>query len=261
MVIRPLLDSDDPYPAFAEAFGDYVVKLSPSREQLTEMLTRRGYAAAASIGAFEDERMVAFTLNGIDGAAAYDTGTGVVPSHRRRGLGLAVMQASIDRLRELGFRRYLLEVIESNHVAEALYRGLGFRETRRFDCWRYSWSGGEDAPAPAAAPLPRAAFDVEPSWQSSDASIARAREPHVTLGDARGFAVVFPGSGDLAQLFVDRAHRRRGLGTRLLRQAASAAGKPLRILNVDDRDAGIAAFLAHNGAERFIRQIEMELSL
>ena len=52
--------------------------------------------------------------------------------------------------------------------------------------------------------------------------------------------------------------RRRGVGTRLLQSAAAIAGKPLRILNVDTRDEGIAAFLAALGAQRFVRQIEME---
>ena len=58
-----------------------------------------------------------------------------------------------------------------------------------------------------------------------------------------------------------RDARRRGVGTQLLQAAASIAGKPLRILNVDERDAGIAAFLEHNGAKRTVRQFEMTRSL
>jgi ribosomal protein S18 acetylase RimI-like enzyme len=69
--------------------------------------------------------------------------------------------------------------------------------------------------------------------------------------------VVFPSKGDLAQLAVARDARRRGIATRLFRQAQTLAGKPLRILNVDDRDAGIAAFLEHAGAAKTVRQYEM----
>ncbi|HET7434934.1 MAG TPA: GNAT family N-acetyltransferase, partial [Thermoanaerobaculia bacterium] len=128
--------------AFVEAFSDYVVPFAPSREQLGEMLTRRGYVPEASVAAFDGDRIVAFTLNGVDGERAYDSGTGVVPSHRRQRFGERIMQASFDVLRGRGCREYLLEVIESNAAAHALYVKLGFRETRRFDCWRYSWSGG-----------------------------------------------------------------------------------------------------------------------
>lgn len=61
----------------------------------------------------------------------------------------------------------------------------------------------------------------------------------------------------LPQLVVRRDARRRGIGTRLLESAAAVAGKPLRIMNVDESDAGIAAFLEHNGARRTVRQLEM----
>ena len=48
---------------------------------------------------------------------------------------------------------------------------------------------------------------------------------------------------------------------RLLHAAASLAGKPLRIMNVDERDHGIAPFLENAGATRFVRQLEMTRSL
>ncbi|HEV7922207.1 MAG TPA: GNAT family N-acetyltransferase [Thermoanaerobaculia bacterium] len=250
-------DFETLYAAFREAFSDYVVPFAPTREQLLEMLTRRGWSPELSVGAFDGERMVGFTANGFDGATAYDSGTGVVPSHRRRGLSRAMFQWVTPRLRAAGASRYLLEVIETNSAAEALYRGMGFVETRRFDCYAYE---GRSASFPAGT-VNTAWWDVQPAWQNSTASLARARDPHVVIGDERGYAVVFPGSGDLAQLAVAREHRRRGVGRALLDAAAAIAGKPLRILNVDDRDRGIAAFFEAVGARRFVRQLEMVLAL
>lgn len=99
---------------------------------------------------------------------------------------------------------------------------------------------------------------VRPSWQNSDASLARATAPSVTIGDEHGCAIVFPGNGDLARLVVRPESRRQGHGTRLLHAAAAAAaGTPLRIMNVDESDAGIAAFLEAVGARRTVRQLEM----
>jgi hypothetical protein len=48
---------------------------------------------------------------------------------------------------------------------------------------------------------------------------------------------------------------------RLLYAAASLAGKPLRIMNVNERYHGIAAFLENAGATRFVQQLEMTRSL
>lgn len=254
-------DFDEIHRAFVEAFSDYVVPMQPSAEALREMFTRRGWVPELSSGMFENERLVAFTLNGFDAGVGYDTGSGVIPSHRRRGLARQTMEHSIELLRAAGGTRYVLEVLEANVGAAALYRGMGFSETRRLDCWTY---GSASRPA-RTAPSPNARddswWDVQPSWQNSTASLMRARDRFVTIGDDDGYAIVFPSTGDLPQLAVRREARRKGVGKRLLESAAAIAEKPLRIINVDSRDDGIAAFLDAVGAKRFVRQIEMAAPL
>ena len=257
-------DFDSLHAAFLAAFSDYVVKFALTREQLAEMLTRRGWVPEVSLGvfedtAFEDGSLVAFTLNCIEGDRAYDSGTGVIPTHRRRGLGRELMERSFELLRDR-CSTYVLEVLEPNTKAAELYRATGFEVVRTFQCWTFESSSRRVVESSSGVPG-RLPFDVEPSWQNSTASIARAKAPRVILGDENGYAVVFPDRGDLAQLVVRREARRRGIGTRLLEAAAEAAGKPLVILNVDDSDAGIAAFLEQAGAKRTVRQLEMVRSL
>ena len=262
VTFRPLsaTDFDAIHATFNEAFSDYFVPLTLTREQLAEMLRRRGWAPERSVAAFENERIVAFTLNGVDGDRAYDTGTGVIPSHRRRGLARRTMEQSFDLLR--GFTTYTLEVLEANERAAALYRSLGFRETRGLQCWRYEAHRLIGSQAHRLPPSPISSWwSVLPSWQNSTASIGRAADEHITIGDEDGYAIVFPGNGDLAQLGVRPEARRRGIGTRLLEEAAAVAGKPLRIMNVDDSDAGIASFLDRAGATRTVRQVEMVRTL
>lgn len=260
MVIRPLAaaDFDAVHAAFVDAFSDYVVPLQPAREQLAEMLTRRGWVPEASVAAFEDDRIVAFTLNGIDGTRGYDSGTGVAPTHRRRGLGRELMRASYPLLRERGCTEYVLEVLEANGRAKALYENEGFAVTRGLQSWTCQ-STSDDAFAPREAEP--SWWDVQPSWQNSPASVSRAREPHVTFGNDDGYVTLFLRSGDVPQLAVRPGARRNGLGTRLLRAAAALAQKPLRIMNVDERDSGIASFLEHAGAAKFVRQWEMVRAL
>jgi ribosomal protein S18 acetylase RimI-like enzyme len=252
--------------AFNAAFSDYTVPMALTPESLAAMQRRRGYAAGASFGAFESGRLVGFVLTCRDGDRAYNSGTGVVPAHRGTGLGRRLVEAVIAHVRGSA-RSYWLEVIESNEPAVALYRAAGFAEARRLQVWSIPRADpGASAPPPevpviAAPDLDAIAADADTAlpWQNSLASIRRASEPYVALGDEHGAAVIFPGSADLPLLCVRRGARRRGHGARLLAAAAAHAARaprPTRTM-VDAADAGIAAFLAASGATRLVRQLEM----
>lgn len=58
-------------------------------------------------------------------------GIGVLPAHRRKGIGMALMLAALGRARELGLTRVELTVRERNTNATALYESLGFRHEGR----------------------------------------------------------------------------------------------------------------------------------
>lgn len=243
--------------AFDAAFRDYAVAMTMTPVALAHMQRRRGYDAEASYGAFEADRLVGFALTCRDGDRIYNSGTGVAPSHRRRGLARALIDEVIA---SVPARAYVLEVLEANASAIALYAAAGFVETRRLQAWTYEAHGAVAAvPEVTHADLATLAgdADVELAWQCSLASIARATEPHVVIGDERGAAVVFPQSADVPLLVVPRAQRRRGHGTHLIAAAAALAARPLRILNIDARADGIAAFLARVGARPLVRQLEM----
>jgi ribosomal protein S18 acetylase RimI-like enzyme len=205
-------DFDAVVACFNEAFSDYAVAFSMTAPQLREICARRAVAFDLSIGAFDGDRLVGFTLNGFDGQTAYDSGTGVVPSHRREGLARTMMERIMPLLRDAGARRYLLEVVETNVRAAALYDSLGFTTARPLTCWKYEGAAAvDDTIRPIEADWSR--FDdfrdVEPSWQNSAAAIGRAHDPRVILGAfdgelLTGYAVVFPRTHDLAQLAVRR---------------------------------------------------------
>ena len=103
--------------------------------------------------------------------------------------------------------------------------------------------------------------DTAPAWQNETHSIRRAAEPYVILGDENGGVIVFPSNGDVAQLAVRKESRRNGLGRALLEAAAAQTEAPLRLINIDDGDVGIATFLERCGARKSVRQIEMIRSL
>ena len=243
--------------AFNDAFSDYDIPAHYTTEYLANLVTRRGYRPDLAVGAFDGGRLVGFVFNCLDGDEAYNSGTGVVISHRRRGIGRQIMQRSIDTLPA---KRYVLEVIETNQRAESLYRQLGFVETRRFQCW--TWLRKDvrtlERKLTGLTSLHPDWFDMQPSWQNSLTSLRRASEPYEVLGDDRGYVVVFPSNGDVPLLAVRRDQRRRGIGRSLLAAAAHHVGKKLRIMNVEDR---FEPFLERIGAKKLVRQIEMVRSL
>jgi len=249
--------------AFNDAFSDYDIPARYTVDYLRALVLRRGYRPDLAVGAFDGDRLVGFVFNCLDGDAAYNSGTGVVPSHRRHGIARELMQRSFETTRAAGAATYTLEVIETNHRAASLYRDLGMRTTRRFQCWSYAAKERRRFTELANVHPEQLApwFDFPPSWQNSPASIARAVEPFFALGDERCTAIVFPSNGDVPLLAVDPAHRRQGLGRALLDAAATRCAKPLRILNIDDRVEGVNDFLAHCGATKTIAQLEMVIEL
>jgi ribosomal protein S18 acetylase RimI-like enzyme len=257
-------DFDALVAASNEAFSDYLVPLHFAAPFLREMCGRRGVVLELSPAIVDGERrIVAYTLNALgtwNGApSAYDSGTGVAPSHRRRGLARQLLDVSFPALHARGARQMILEVLEENERAVALYRSLRLEVTRKLDCWRYDGAAAFDAEAREIAidDVPVEYADVAPSWQNSLQCLRRSNDDKRVIAVDGGYVIVHAATGDLAQLAVDPSQRRRGVGTRLLRHAAAVAEKPLRILNVDARSEVIRKFLEAAGAERFIMQLEM----
>ncbi len=58
---------------------------------------------------------------------------GVGPPYRRRAIGAALLQASIERCRKAGAASMFLEVATDNLSAQALYHAFGFGEVGRRD--------------------------------------------------------------------------------------------------------------------------------
>ncbi len=266
--------------AFIEAFADYVVPLRPELDAFRDLHTRCGVRPDLSIGAFEGERLIGFTLSAFGAwegrRAGYDAGTGVIPSARRRGLARAMMRRSLELLAAEGATCCVLEVIQSNLGALELYRDLGFEHRRDLLCWRLDEvpyrrvAGlelrGAQRPHDLDLDLDRDAAPLWsrwPSWQNSIASIHRTREAQTTLvarldDKLVGYAVVLR-RGNLLQLAVAPEMRRRGIGTALLRAARLHAAGPLALTNTDAEDRAMTAFLESLGAEERVRQHEMLL--
>lgn len=267
--------------AFNEAFGSYEVQID--REELKVMLVRRGFVPELSFGAFEDGKLVAFTLNGVGlyGGVkmAYDTGTGTLADYRGRGIAAKIFAYSLPFLKDAGVTQYLLEVLQHNTTAVSVYRNLGFTVSREF-CYFKQLAAEVNIPAKALPegyvlremaldrrePLMEL-WDFIPSWQNSFEAISRSVEDYKIVGvydnqQLAGYGVIEPNSGDITQLSVGRAYRRQGIGSVLLAEMLTYnRHHSVKVVNTEITCTSITAFLESCGIPLQGKQFEMVLEL
>lgn len=274
---------DTVYGSFERAFADYAIKFD--KEEVRSMLIRRGYNPELSFAAFDRGEIVAFTLNGtgtFNGLpTAYDTGTGTVKEYRGLGLAGQIFSHSIPFLKEAGIRQYVLEVLQNNQKAIALYRRMNFAVTREFDCFRQSIAaitdpaGKNECPDCTIKPvtgdfigLCEEFCDFEASWQNSSESIERGQSQLTCLGafingiEPAGYCVFDALTGDLTRIAVKPTLRRRGIGTQLLRSAVDRIkADSIKVLNITSDNRSLPPFLSSKNITLASRQFEMTLQL
>lgn len=263
--------------AFSKAFADYDIQLNAS--ELKTMLKRRGFNPELSFAAFVGEQIVAFTLNGTGSFnglnMAYDTGTGTLKEYRGQGLATKIFNYSIPYLQEANIRHYLLEVLQHNTKAVSVYQKLGFTVSREF--YYFVWSPEEikNEIKNTNAPYFVKPFDIHeygsiadfwdfyPSWQNSFESIRRASEDFINLGvfadnQLIGYCVFEPASGDITQIAVDKAHRRKGVASLLLHEVSKLnKHTQTKLINADVTCSSMVNFLKAKNIAITGKQFEM----
>jgi len=286
MIINPLsnISLEKIYKTFVEAFSDYHVKFTLSFDDFLFMMNRRGMNRDLSFGAFENERLLGFTLNGIglwNGfLTAYDTGTGIIPDYRKKGLAKRIFQESLPVLRQNNIKQYLLEVLKQNKVAYELYIKLGFEVNREFDYYVFKKN---DIKNYAFAKCPNkirieetdeidwakaiSFFDFEPSWQNSLEAIKRSFDSYFRIAaykndDLVGFGFLQKSNGDIPQIAVNKDFRRKGIGSAIFRKLIDINQiENFQIINTEKTDIGMKKFLEHFNIFPSGGQYEMILKL
>ena len=274
------IDFETLFHAFQQAFADYEIHFD--KEEMRSMLTRRGYNPKLSFAAIEDGEIISFTLNGtgfFNGLpTAYDTGTGTLKEYRGHGIATKIFNYSLPYLKESGIKQYLLEVLQNNHKAIAVYRQLNFTTTRQFDCFKQTiknivnlQNNSTDLTIQTidleAVRQVQTFCDFAPSWQNSIESIERAKSQLIFLGAIRndtvvGFCITDPTTGDLTQLAVNPEYRRMGIGSALLQRAIELMKTDfIKVLNISDDNQTLPQFLNSKNIPLATKQYEMKLKL
>ncbi len=285
MIIKPLTDTtiDQIHEAFLAAFSDYAEPVTFGVEQLKHMIERRGYIPEISFGAFEEDTLVGFTLNGLGEwngkLTAYDTGTGVQKKFRNKGIATQIFEASLPVLNEKQIEQYLLEVIQINTSAIDLYKKLGFKISRTFD---YYVAGKSDLVAPKSElastlkikeiqtpdwDLLKGFWDMIPSWQNSIDAIERKRDYFKFFAICEGntiigYGIIEPTTGDIPHLAIGKAHRKKGYGRALFFHLLNQLDQEqFKLINIDSTLENFKAFTGHLNLIPGHGQFEMTLPL
>ena len=263
---------------FLEAFSDYFIPFSLSKEQFQNHLLLNAVALESSIGCFVDGEMVGFSMNGFGDwngrRTVYDAGTGVVPAFRRRGLSRRMFETMIPIFEERGYTQFLLEVITQNEPAVNLYESLGFGITRKLlllECGDRSnipavWADGpeiRETEVPDLATLEKL-WDGSTSWQNSIEALARSRQFKTTLGafdrdELVGYIVYSKPFGRVAQMAVSPEHRNKGIGAKLVAamNERTPAEHKLQVINLDSEIEDAVSLFKNLGFQERLAQYEM----
>jgi ribosomal protein S18 acetylase RimI-like enzyme len=264
--------------AFCNAFSDYQVKMDLPIWKFKQMLQRRGYDPEMSIGAFKDEMLVGFVLNGFrnwnEKSTVYDLGTGVTAEYRRQGITSNMLLNIKEALKQKQVEQYLLEVIKSNTSAVEFYKKQGFEIQREFQCFQLDKNKYNPITTYKVEHVNRINlrqltefWDFKPSWQNSIDSISAIPEAFLYSivrfdNTIAGYGIIDKRTGDIPQIAVNKHYRGKGIARTIITDLIeNTESYKISVLNVDDESKCTKDFLIKLGFEHIVDQYEMLLKI
>jgi ribosomal protein S18 acetylase RimI-like enzyme len=266
------------YKTFLEAFSDYAMRFQLSLEDYRNMLKRRGFNPNVSIGAFHDNKLVGFVLNGlreIEGQlTAYDVMTGIVPSSRKQGLSKEMFRFALETFTEADVNQYILEVLQENKTAFNIYQKQGFKIARSFDVFKLEQP--IDSPQNDSCKIEfvsefsdeqwlllQTFWEAKPSWQNAIQSIKNISEVFlyaliIIEEKIVGYGIVDKKTGDVPQFAVHATYQKHGIEQQLFSALLNKTEKTvLSLTNIDTRLGSLIVLLQDIGFKRTTSQYEM----
>ncbi len=279
MEIKPLntISFDALFNAHAKAFKDYPFQWS--KEALRKTALRRGFDTSLSFGAFHENELVSFTMNGIgifnNVKTAYDTGTGTIEEYRGKGLASNIFEHSIPFLKAAKVQQYILEVLEENKKAYSVYSQQGFVVSRTFGCFRVNmneWNYLSPAPVKDITlkeidlgyqQQMETMTDFNLSWQNNFQALLKKPDDFKVIGAFNnntfiGYGIIEPETGDIPILAVAHQERRKGTGTLILQELKKMNRADIvKIINIESTQDHIKHFIGKNEVPKIVSQFEM----
>lgn len=284
MEIRNLskTDFDALIECFLLSFENYFVKMPIDKEYYRQRWQTAKVDYQLSYGMFDNQKLVGFIIHAIDKrdekVIAYNTGTGVIPSHRGQKIVSSIYEYAISDLRKNGINKSILEVITENEKAIKSYQNVGFEITKRYKCFTGELKLENQF-------LEKNNFEVKKvnysdinwselpnqntySWDNHFKIIKNGNYEYYQVwkkGNIESFFVINPinkHEGYIAQFEVlINEEKSKKLAYQRLFSAIKEISPFIKINNIDTKFEDKINFLSSIGIENIIDQYEMEMSI
>ena len=254
---------------FNESFKVYYVPLQLTKEQLVDKIYAEAIDMKLSYGAFDNDKLVAFILHGIDTinnrSVAYNAGTGVLPAYRGKHLSYTLYEYCIAQLKEQGIEKCALDVIDQNIPATKTYERCGLTITRKMISYKGDTVFKKDPSIEIRSTSPDWKMIEElcawqPAWQYNNNTLKRAWNNYsfiVAGNNAEAYCIANLKNGRIAHFGSKTADRYLSAIFGWLADIQ----KTLMIIHVDERAADANSFIMSAGLSHFITSYEMEMDL
>lgn len=259
---------------FLNAFSEYFIQLPAETSYWAGRFHLARVDYSLSFGVFDDEKLVAFIMNGIDlhegKLTAFNTGTGVISEYRNQQLVDKMYDFGLPFFKERGIEKCVLEVVQKNDRAIRVYERIGFEKTRDYWCFRgeiKSENPGVEAREISFEAMrkfsnPNSHFY---SWDNQDHAIELSREDcrFYEVFDEKaekiGFFIFNPRLSFLAQIEIFDTNKPENW--QKLFAGARQVGGTVKINNVDARRRDLISAIIAAGLDNHINQYEMEMNI
>ncbi len=259
---------------FNHAFSDYFVKFNATECYLKRRWKGAGVDLSLSSGVLDKGKLVGFIIIGIRNwkglKTAFNSGTGVIPSHRGNALTEKMYEFLLPKFKTKNIRCLSLEVIQENIKAVHIYEKVGLKIHRGLHCY-----GGE-----VKVEIPKlengieffemknptinvfkSFYDFEPAWENNNQSVQENIEDYKFYGvknkeSLLAFAIIKSENGCLSQFGVHPDHRQKGIG-KFLFGHLSKVYPTMKTNNVDASAIHVLKFLEDLGMKNTVNQYEM----
>lgn len=229
--ILPLsrISFDELLEVFNKSFEDYISPFSTSKEQLLTKLRLDKIDYEVSFGIYQKSKLIGFILHSLnkENNTAYNAGTGIILEERNKGHLSNAYNIIKPILKQNNVQYLIHEVRTKNEIAINAYKKNGFEIKRELAI--YSGIISEIVTNNSCEIFKSEIlnnsnsliqdYDYKPSWLNSlehiDLStleVYTAKENENVIGQV----IYYPLSKRLVQIYVDKGHRRKKVGTNLI---------------------------------------------
>ena len=250
----------------SKSFENYYVEMPSNTEFWTKRFKNARVVKAHSWGAFIDDKLIGFVINGIDNdkgiLTAFNTGTGILPEHRGNQIVDKLYNYGIKELKKRGVRRCSLEVIDKNERAIRVYEHIGFKTTHRLYCYKGQLLNSKEIRIQEVKlkDIYHYDADLNYSWDNTNKTIGMSGETYkiyIVYGkdevESIGYFIINTLNGYIAQL------ESKNNNWETLFEGLSQIHKEIRINNIKEDRVQLRSYLTELNFENTINQIEMEI--